>query len=726
MVTKAMARTATISTSLKPFLARNRGPRDRPPRMRGGATSAGRVGISPAPLQKGRWRPSDDRATTGEAEAATNRDDGTWSADLQSIPYQSQDRFEPDRFDPDITLSIPPASTRRYADRRRPTPVLTHEWIDHGSPIQNQEQPDADHREDDPRLRRPSQFHQRPGVPSSELDLRRTGRGGSRLKARCEGSSGGPYHVEATVAGPKIVGAECTCPVGVFCKHIVALLLAWKDHPETFTEVESLDTVLQGKSKAELVALVKQLVAPRAGPGNSAGETRPEVQGRQAQGAAITAETYERQTAAVFRRHSGGFDEYGDSDSGSQCAEELQPILSTGDEFLKDKDFAAAVAVFEGVLNAFIDHYDEEFQDEEGSLNEVIDHCVEQLGRCLDGLKNDPVRREAILRMLYEVDTEVDGLDLAEEPRSLLVEKTEPAERQVVANWVRADLAKTTGSGWGDKYRRRSYGELLLDLEADQLDDEAYLKICRETGRALDLIGRLHERKRLDEAIEEARSWTNTDLLQAASLFLRHRQVKVIEDLVRERAEKSQDRRLLEWLKDRAVRRKDWSTALGWTEAMFRKQPSLADYEMVRTIAKKLKSWSSLRPQLLEFLATKHDIRLIIEIHLDEGEIDQALQRLKGYREPAYFGDSTRLAVARAAEKARPQAALEIYRNHAVDLIESQGRRNYHDACKYLKKVHGLYDTLGKSADWTKEADRLREKYNRFPAFLDELKKARL
>jgi uncharacterized Zn finger protein len=85
--------------------------------------------------------------------------------------------------------------------------------------------------------------------------------GGSLLKARCEGSSGGPYHVEATVEKGEILDSDCNCPVGGFCKHIVALLLDWKDRPETFIEVEGLDPILQRKSKAELVALVKRMVA---------------------------------------------------------------------------------------------------------------------------------------------------------------------------------------------------------------------------------------------------------------------------------------------------------------------------------------------------------------------------------------------------------------------------------------------------------------------------------
>ncbi|HZW33488.1 MAG TPA: hypothetical protein VFF52_22405 [Isosphaeraceae bacterium] len=53
--------------------------------------------------------------------------------------------------------------------------------------------------------------------------------------------------------------------------------------------------------------------------------------------------------------------------------------------------------------------------------------------------------------------------------------------------------------------------------------------------------------------------------------------------LVNQRLEKSQSYQLLEWLKDQAVKRKDWSTALERAEAMFRQRPGLAEYQMVRT-----------------------------------------------------------------------------------------------------------------------------------------------
>jgi uncharacterized Zn finger protein len=122
----------------------------------------------------------------------------------------------------------------------------------------------------------------------------------------------------------------------------------------------------------------------------------------------------------------------------------------------------------------------------------------------------------------------------------------------------------------------------------------------------------------------------------------------------------------------------------------------------------------------------------MIHIHLDECEIDEALERLRAYRGHSsktrnFFSDRwLELTVAEAAAKTRPQAALEIYRDHAEQLIKHQGRGNYQEACKYLKKVRDLYDRLGQKSGWAEEKARLLEKYDRFPAFLDEMKKARL
>src|SRR4051812_24849905 len=71
-----------------------------------------------------------------------------------------------------------------------------------------------------------------------------TRREGNALKARCEGSQGGPYRVQVRLGdGGAVQSADCSCPVGGGgrCKHVAAVLLAWRYDQEQFAESRPLD-----------------------------------------------------------------------------------------------------------------------------------------------------------------------------------------------------------------------------------------------------------------------------------------------------------------------------------------------------------------------------------------------------------------------------------------------------------------------------------------------------
>ena len=56
------------------------------------------------------------------------------------------------------------------------------------------------------------------------LDLERNSWG---LWAQVKGSADQPYRVEARLGSKGLGTVTCTCPYNGFCKHIVAVLLAW-------------------------------------------------------------------------------------------------------------------------------------------------------------------------------------------------------------------------------------------------------------------------------------------------------------------------------------------------------------------------------------------------------------------------------------------------------------------------------------------------------------------
>src|SRR5438093_442517 len=69
---------------------------------------------------------------------------------------------------------------------------------------------------------------------------------GGTVKGRCRGQAPDPYRVAVTFDADAIAGADCSCPVGAggHCKHVAALLLYYREHPDVFVEVEELDAAL--------------------------------------------------------------------------------------------------------------------------------------------------------------------------------------------------------------------------------------------------------------------------------------------------------------------------------------------------------------------------------------------------------------------------------------------------------------------------------------------------
>jgi len=301
----------------------------------------------------------------------------------------------------------------------------------------------------------------------------------------------------------------------------------------------------------------------------------------------------------------------------------------------------------------------------------------------------------------------------------------------------------------------------LLDLEKDTLDDETYLRICRETGRTSDLIDRLLTLGRIDEAAKETQSVNDYALLQLADLFIQHGQDAVAERLVRARIsapirpandaarlllpsqavrveEEKADWRVLEWLQKYYRDRGDHVAELEIAQTLFRIQPYLRRYQELRDLARQLGRWEMVRPELLAFLEQDKNTTLLIQIALDEGDIDNALQLLKGIAKKdihgytynasyGYYGYSNiALEVAKAAEETRPHEAIELYRQYAERFIAMRDRKNYRTACTYLVKVRALYEKLGEGETWTSYITVLREQNRNLRALKEELAAAGL
>jgi uncharacterized Zn finger protein len=544
-------------------------------------------------------------------------------------------------------------------------------------------------------------------------------RQGDLLKARCQGSRPQPYHVEITLSERGIVRGNCSCPVGVGgrCKHAVALLLTWIHRPESFTEVMELDATLEEHSKAELIILIHRML-----------DRYPELE-ELLELPILTAgkEVPPVDETLIRRLARNAFHGVHDRWDTSTVAQRLLELVEIGDHYAERKRWGEASTVYRTVMQVTLGSY-HHVDDESGHLYTVVNRCVEGLGRALEELE-DAAARGTLLKSLFDVyhwDIEFGGIDMGYDSGRLMLELTTSQERERVVGWIQEAIP--TGEDWSDRYKRQSYGAFLLALQRDELDDAAYLRLCRETERWHDLVERLLKLEREDEALKVAHELGDYDLLRIAELFVSYQHASLIEPLVSERASTSTDRRLTEWLKERARTRGDAEEALKLSSQLFWQHPTLTGYQELKALARPLERWAELRATILsELRGNRHQLGLLLDIYLEEHAVADALAALAEARaagEWARFAHSVK--VAEAAEEAYPQEALSLYVKVAESHIAARGRSNYQQAVVYLKRARDLAYRLGAEASWKTFITELREQNSRLRALKEELNRAGL
>src|SRR5260370_33632073 len=105
-------------------------------------------------------------------------------------------------------------------------------------------------------------------------------------------------------------------------------------------------------------------------------------------------------------------------------------------------------------------------------------------------------------------------MGIGEDAADILVEHTTAEERRTIAGWVRDILSKVGNNDWS----KRAFGGFLLDLEADTLDDEAFLRVSRETERTEDVVDRLLALGRVQESLREAEARSDYALVCVAAV----------------------------------------------------------------------------------------------------------------------------------------------------------------------------------------------------------------
>ena len=539
-------------------------------------------------------------------------------------------------------------------------------------------------------------------------------RQGSVLKATCAGSSPLGYQVRVTLEGGGIADANCTCPVGAGgnCKHVAALLICWRETPQAFVAAEELHTALERCTRGELMNLIKQIVFRRPElelaveemlPDPRVSRTRPSPQ------------SYCQQVAAALGRAARA------TDGGAGLLAELRRIKTIGDDFLEQSECGAASEVYRAMLAELLRYFGEA-NDHPAGLDDLADECVETLGRCLPSVLGEVETRRGIFETLLDVYRFhlVCRESFRNDVLEPIFEHADDREKQAVAARLQ-DLVSATRN----RSCRRALGAVLLELHVGRLDDEAFCRLCRQTGRTLDVVRRLVRLGRIDQALEEAREADTYELLKVAALLVRHHHADVAEALIQNRCETAPDEFLAKWLQRYRTARRDQQTALELCEKLFHLQPDMAGYCRLRTLGRQLGCWDRLHPELLSFLEQSGRTRLLVRIHLDENDLDRALELVTASGAVA-DGSPLAIEVARAAERSRPRDALDIYLPRIDHLIAARSRAKYAQACRYLRKVRALMKRTGDAQDWSNYITALRNHHQALRPLLEELDAAGL
>ena len=554
------------------------------------------------------------------------------------------------------------------------------------------------------------------------------------LKAYCYGSLPEPYRVQVTFDGTGITAALCSCSTATptygnrGCEHAAALLLAWNEQPEAFTQTDNIDTILERQSKVQLITLIKQVLQKQ--PEVEWQLTMPPLPGHKS--VPIDMEEYRDQVDEAFQ-HAGH-----EWNAVYGISSDLYNITATAARFARQRDYANTAAIYEVVALETLSHY-LSYHDEDGALGRVVQDCVEGLGACLEREREEEDLREQILEAIFAVyrfDVDHGGFGLTRDIPPEFLQNTTPEEKHLIAQWVRTALAELQENKQESDWRLNRYGSLLLALEADLLSDEEFLRIGRETKSIQTVVTRLLELGRVDEAVEDASQAHGWQLVKLADLFVQYGQDSVVERMMYETAQQERYNIYADWLKNHYLAKNNLAAALEMAQLIFQKRPWFAEYQKMREISMELGNWEAVRQEALMFLETTKNISTLVEAALDEGDIQRALQLLKatkpsgvdGYQWQYDYARSPEVALkaAERAEEVYPSTSIDLYQQHVERLIAGRGRSNYQVACRYLAQIRSLYEKLDETEEWTTYIAWLRKRHSRLSTLKEELTTAGL
>jgi hypothetical protein len=543
------------------------------------------------------------------------------------------------------------------------------------------------------------------------------------------------------------------------------------DKPEAFDVRPPISDLLTSKSREELVALIEAMVSahpeleplialpPPTAASPDATPVDESAIRRIIAGALRDPDEYDEYGGGYgqFDRYefSYGYDEYDDA---SQVAAELQKVVEYADAYV-DGGFWRNALVVSAVMSEQLASELGAYQDEEGELADLLRRTDANLAACLEAQERLPAeeRFTAAERMrlikaiiaIWAADTEAGGVDLSEGGPEAVGALATPAEQEQVKELLRGMLLPAVGEPWKHQWHNRAVIGFLSLLNGESgLSDEELLAEYRNAELWDDAAALLLEMGRLEEAISLAARKLEAvhpligfadRLLASGDSDLVRQGIALVDDRLWEREGQNvhHDQALREWLEKRYLEHGSPEKALALAQDRFKAAPAKGTYDAVKTAAlhpgQREDIWPALRSALLATLGKSNGLYALIDIHLEEEDVAEALGALTKLEKPGanalpawgysygYSSGSYSARVAAAAEKGFPDDAVRIYRRLADRLIAERGRANYQTAAAYLARVKHVLEQDGRAKEWSPLITDLRAANKTLRALKEEL-----
>lgn len=516
---------------------------------------------------------------------------------------------------------------------------------------------------------------------------------------------------------------SCTCPVGnegEFCKHCVAVGLAWLDgnrqnHPLDKNDGSAVVTLndirgfLKGQDKDALVELLIEHVAvdDRLERRLSLAAARKTAKGR-------SLATYRRAIDEAVE--IDGFVSYRNAYDYTQGIEE---VIDSIEELLQEGNPADVVELAEYALGA-VESAMGSIDDSDGHMGGILQQLQELHLKGCKKAKPDP---EALARRIFEWELRTDHdtfYGAVATYAAVLGEKGLALYRGLAeAAWATVP-AIHPGQDDGEKYGKRYRLTHIMETLARRTGDvEALVAVKqRDLSLAYHYLGIAETYKQAGDH-DQALAWAERGV---------------------EAFPKRTDSRLREFLAKEYHRRKRHDEAMNLVWIEFVESPRLSEYEKLKSHADKIRGWAMWRVKALDYLRQQvademskprkdrwaiyrdADHSELVRIFLWEKDVETA------WSEAQKGGCSNNLWLELAArrEAEHPEDALPIVQRQIEPTLDRKNNDAYKEALGYLQKIQHLMSRLGRESDFTNYASRVRAAHKAKRNFIKLLDRERL